>query len=157
MTPLVVVVGYGNPYLSDDGLGWHVAGKLKHLEENYRPEMLRILQLIQLGPELAELLSQSDLVLFVDAEEGLNPGAISRTVVQPSQLTSAHSHQLSPQHLFYLCQELYGEVPQGWLHTAGGSKWDHGSEMSEEMHRAYIQLVAVVSDEIKDFFGVGSA
>ena len=60
----VLIVAYGNPMRSDDGLAWHAADKL---EGKYSPSEVEILRVHQLAPELAENVSRSEAVIFVDA------------------------------------------------------------------------------------------
>ena len=54
----VLILGYGNPLRSDDGLGWQVAVQL--FRTNTSPEVL-VLPCHQLTPELAEPISRFSL------------------------------------------------------------------------------------------------
>ena len=60
----VLVVGYGNPLRSDDGIGWHAA---RLLATDPRLDRARVLTRHQLAPELAEDVSRASLVVLVDA------------------------------------------------------------------------------------------
>ena len=62
--PRVLIVAYGNPLRSDDGVGWVVAEELRRRLASPEVEVLRLQQLL---PEVAESLSRADAVIFVDA------------------------------------------------------------------------------------------
>ena len=60
--PRVLIVGFGNPLRSDDGLGWHAAQELS--QEVSAPEV-KVIGAHQLTPELAEEASAAELVLLL--------------------------------------------------------------------------------------------
>lgn len=69
-----LLIGYGNPLRSDDGLGWRVAEALRTqveqqaaTEATAQAQSLDIVTCQQLNPELAEAISRADLAIFVDA------------------------------------------------------------------------------------------
>jgi hypothetical protein len=62
-----LVVGYGNPLRSDDGIGWVIAGRLA---TDPRFAGTDVLQRHQLTPELALDISRAGLVVLVDARSG---------------------------------------------------------------------------------------
>ena len=73
--PRVLIVAYGNPLRSDDGVGWVVAEELRRSLALPEVEVLRLQQLL---PEVAESLSRAETVIaqcetalqdFVSAEE----------------------------------------------------------------------------------------
>ena len=69
----ILVFGYGNPMRSDDGLGWQMAVEL--FRTNRSPDV-EVLPCHQLTPELAPVVSRADTVIFIDCEQGGNPGEI---------------------------------------------------------------------------------
>ena len=69
----ILVLGYGNPMRSDDGLGWQIAVEL--FRTNRSPDV-EVLPCHQLTPELAPAVSRADAVIFVDCEQGGTPGEI---------------------------------------------------------------------------------
>ena len=76
----VLIVGYGNPLRSDDGVGWHAA---ETLAADPRLEGAHVLTVHQLPPELAVELGEATLAVLVDARMGEPPGSISVTHVAP--------------------------------------------------------------------------
>ncbi len=87
--PRLLIIAYGNPLRSDDGVAWRAAAALQKI---FSPDKAEILALHQLGPELAENASRSECVIFVDAStrSGL-PGEI-----QVKELQSDSDHETSP-------------------------------------------------------------
>ena len=66
-----LVIGYGNRLRGDDGVGWEVASRLAAAVPS---EAAHILTVHQLTPELAEPVSEADLVIFIDASRVGEPG-----------------------------------------------------------------------------------
>ena len=71
--PRVLIIAYGNPLRSDDGVGWIVAEELRRRLAS--PEV-EVLQLQQLLPEVAESVSRAETVIFVDASCDGEPGGM---------------------------------------------------------------------------------
>jgi len=109
--PGSLVVGYGNPLRSDDGVGWKAAGRLA---TDPRFAGVRILQLHQLTPELALDISRADLVVLVDARSGPPAGTVSVERVERVEPAAAGgttwSHHLGPAALVALARDLYGRA-----------------------------------------------
>ena len=76
----VLVVGYGNPLRSDDGVGWRAA---QLLATDPRLAGARVLARHQLVPELALDVSRAPLVVLVDAAADGDPGSVSLRWVRP--------------------------------------------------------------------------
>ena len=70
----VLIVGYGNPLRSDDGIGWHAA---RLLATDPRLDGARVLARHQLAPELAADVSRASLVVLVDAAAKGDPGSVA--------------------------------------------------------------------------------
>ena len=106
----VLVVGYGNPLRSDDGIGWHAAGLLA---TDPRLDGARVLARHQLVPELAADVSQASLVVLVDAAAEGDPGSVAvRRIGSPPPTPITWSHHLTPDTLAGLADALYGAVPR---------------------------------------------
>ena len=97
----MLIVAYGNPLRSDDGLAWRVADAL---EGKFSSLQVEILRLHQLTPELAESVSHVDAVIFVDAASaeagGRLPGEIRIEEIHAEEagsfVQSRFSHHLTP-------------------------------------------------------------
>jgi hydrogenase maturation protease len=68
----VLIIGYGNPLRGDDSLGWQIAARPT---TSIQDEPVEVLALDQLTPELSELISEVELVVFIDASYAGKPGS----------------------------------------------------------------------------------
>lgn len=115
----VLVIGYGNPLRQDDGLGWHVAERLRA-----RTMVgVDVVASHQLAPELAEAISRAELVVFVDARHGTEPGRVTLQTTVASSEKVAFSHFLLPGQLLGLAGALYGVCPPAWTITVDGESF----------------------------------
>ena len=139
--PRVLIVAYGNPLRSDDGVGWAVAEELSRKLAS--PEV-EVLQLLQLLPELAESVSHVDTVIFVDASCEGEPGELRCRPVTPPPAKVQFTHQLSPAELLGLSGQLYGATPQAFCVSLTGQYFEHGEELSESVAARLPQLASKV-------------
>jgi hydrogenase maturation protease len=136
-----LILGYGNVDRQDDGLGWHVLARLARrlgrrvpqefeLEfefENLNPEFLFVLQLT---PELADLVTAYDQVCFVDAHTGAIPHEIQVLQLNAKFQNSPFTHHMTPETLLSFCQSLYGHVPQATLVSIHGYEFGFSRSLS---------------------------
>jgi len=139
----MLVIGYGNPYRRDDGVGLAVVNGLRALQgwllleegmdglEELEGE-LDTLFVQQLTPELAEIVSRYEEVIFVDAHMGQCPELLREVSLEPAARLPAVSHHLHPQALLALAQTLFGKAPRGRLLSIRGHDFDFGTELSLE-------------------------
>ena len=137
--PRILIVAYGNPLRSDDGVAWRAADAL---EARLPKSDVEILRLHQLGPELAEIASHSECLIFIDAasEPSSLPGEIRveqvrREAIDP-QAASRFSHALSPEVVMALAKSLYGAGPEAFLVTVTGGTFEHGESLSPAVQAA---------------------
>ena len=148
MSSVSLVIGYGNPLRSDDGLGWIVA---QRLAESQLPGSTRVVAVHQLAPELAEPISQSGLVIFVDAREGERPGRIDRRVIVPTGSSSlTFSHDIDPPALLDLARVLYGARPTAVVVSVDGKDFGYGTTLSGVAEAAVPEVVQCVRDVLTD-------
>jgi hydrogenase maturation protease len=120
-----LVIGYGNELRGDDGVGPYLA---RTVAECGWPRVTA-LAVHQLTPELAEMIADAAVVVFVDAHAGSEETVAVRRV-DPGAVPRSMGHDCSPGALLRLSQELYGRVPAAWLVTVGGGAFEHGSGLS---------------------------
>ncbi|MGB9234584.1 MAG: hydrogenase maturation protease [Terriglobales bacterium] len=135
----VLIVGFGNPLRSDDGVGWHVAQRLSG--ELARADVL-VLARQQLTPEIADFASRVEKVVFVDAAHSGEPGSLLCRRVVPAALPSQYSHELSPATLLTLAERLYGGCPPAYMFTIAGETFATGDAMSPTVCSAIPTLLA---------------
>lgn len=123
----ILVVGYGNPMRSDDGLGWQIAVEL--FRTNRSPDV-EVLPCHQLTPELAPVVSRADAVIFVDCEQGGTPGEICCREVRSESIPVSFTHHLTPGALLALSSELFGACPRACLLSIQGKEYSPGETFS---------------------------
>ena len=144
----ILIIGYGNPLRGDDGLGWHVAERL-------RGGPAEVLALHQLTPELADPLSRADLAIFVDAACDNSPGAIGYRRIEPESAPSeVFSHQFTPEVLLGFATKLYGRRPEAVLLSIGGASFECGEQLSSAVQSAVPELLARVQQLIDHQRGI---
>lgn len=148
----VLVVGYGNPLRSDDGIGWHVAGRLA---VDPRLSGAETLQRHQLTPELALDFSSADLVVLVDARAGPPTGSVAVETVDPAAASgTTWSHHLGPSSLVALARELYGQAPVVHVVSVGTGSLEAGETLSPAVADAIDPVIETILGLVG---GTGSA
>ena len=151
--PRVLIIAYGNPLRSDDGVAWRAAEALRG---KLSPADIEIECLHQLAPELAETISRFPRVIFVDAAsapEG-HPGEIRLEELGRKDAADSGSplfHALSPHAVIRLAETLYGAKPQAFAVTVTGEKFDHGESLSADVAAALPDLVARIERLVRDW------
>ena len=140
---MFLLVGYGNPLRTDDGVGQVVAEQMAGTVESIACH--------QLLPEHAELISHADRVIFIDAAAGEPPGEILvREITAVPNHSTGLIHDFTPQTLLAYAELLYGRSPQACLVTVNGYSFDHGEELSEEMTAVLPDLLSRVKSLITE-------
>jgi hydrogenase maturation protease len=148
--PSVLIIGYGNPMKSDDGLGWHVA---QALSEQIASPDVKVICTQQLTPENSEEASRAELVVFIDAGEGGSAGEVHCEAIhldRGASRSSIHTHDLSPTAILQLSNELYGKAPRAFLLTVSGQDFQDGDSLSEPVSSALPNVIARVKKLISE-------
>jgi hydrogenase maturation protease len=139
----VLIVGYGNPLRSDDGIGWHAA---RRLATDPRLDGARVLTHHQLTPELAADVSRASLVVLVDAAAEGDPGSVAvRRIGSPPPTPITWSHHLTPETLAGLADALYGAVPPIVLVSVAAESFAEDDCLSNALQQALPKVVEVVA------------
>jgi hydrogenase maturation protease len=139
----VLIVGYGNPLRSDDGIGWHAA---RRLATDPRLDGARVLTLHQLTPELAADVSRASLVVLVDAAAEGDPGSVAvLRIGSPPPTPITWSHHLTPETLAGLADALYGAVPPIVLVSVVAESFADGDSLSNALQQALPEVVEVIA------------
>lgn len=121
-TKKVLVYGYGNPGREDDGLGPLF---IERLEQSGSPWVsgVELYSNYQLNIEDALLISEKDLVIFVDAsKEGIDD--FSFREVLPASRMSFFTHGLTAEDVLGLASQLYNRRPATYLLGIKGYSWE---------------------------------
>jgi hydrogenase maturation protease len=120
-----LVIGYGNELRGDDAVGPQVA---RCVSAWSRPEVTGI-AVHQLTPELAAILAQVELVIFVDAcaDPAQCEVCLRRLESGPGTGTV---HTSDPRWLLALTEALFDRRPEAWLVTIPASDFSLGAPLS---------------------------
>jgi hydrogenase maturation protease len=143
----ILIVGYGNPDRSDDGLAWEAA---QELSETVASPDVEVITRHQLTPELADELSGNEVVIFIDAADTGHPGELTCGPVV-AKAESIYSHRLSPAGLLALAEELDGIAPRAFTISLCGERFDQGQDLSEKVEIVLPSVIALVEQLVSQF------
>jgi hydrogenase maturation protease len=154
--PPVLIIAYGNPLRSDDGIAWRAADALDGKFPNTDVEILR---LHQLAPEVADACRKRELVLFMDAacvddvEDGCH-GEIRVRRVSGAEVrehrAGQFSHVYSPSKVLDLARQLYNASPKAYVITVAGENFAHAEYLSRPVESALPELIGRVEQVVED-------
>ncbi|MCE0483192.1 MAG: hydrogenase maturation protease [Methylacidiphilales bacterium] len=142
-----LIIGYGNPLRGDDGLGWEVAGRLA---ANILDESVAIKVVHQLAPELAEPISEAEMVIFVDAScEGV-PGTWKCEEVAPASDVGPLGHHFNIAGLLAYAETLYHSRPQAFVVSVAAGSFECNDELTTAVEMALPEIVRYIRDKVCD-------
>lgn len=147
------MVGFGNAYRRDDGVGRAVVDALRRelglpaldpMDDGFDALGRDVDTVVahQLVPEFAELLGPYDLAIFVDARVGEGTEPLSEATIAPIPHSTSVSHHLHPGSLLDLTRRIHGQAPEGLLLSLLGHDFDFGEALSPETAKLVPQAVA---------------
>jgi hydrogenase maturation protease len=141
-----LVLACGNPLRGDDAVALHVA---KALVTGFCDKETLVYSQHQWLPEMAEIISEVSLVIFVDASVELPAGEVATRRLQsgdsigPPQVMT---HGMTPATLLAMARELYGKLPdEAYLVSIGCESFELSNQLSESVRHA----VPVALDHVK--------
>ncbi|MEA5509974.1 hydrogenase maturation protease [Crocosphaera sp. UHCC 0190] len=140
----ILVIGYGNTLRSDDGAGQKIA----EIVANWNFKNVISLPLHQLSPELAENISQADLVIFIDVQETTNQEE-EKPQIKQLKLNNNHTnfnpHHSNPWNLLALTKALYQKEPLVYWILIPANNFNFGEDFSSMTKNA----INLALEEIK--------
>lgn len=115
-----LLIGIGNNGRNDDGLGWAFIDAIR-MDKRFKGQME---YRYQLQVEDAELISHARQVIFVDAYEGQLEDGFKWQKCTPSNEFSFTTHEVPPDSILYLCEDLYQKSPNVYLMMIEGESWE---------------------------------
>jgi hydrogenase maturation protease len=137
----ILILGYGNPLRTDDGLGWRAAEELT-LKVSGSDVEIRACH--QLSPELVDLIKEVDTVLFIDAARDGEPGELRFMPIVPNSAAPRFTHQMSPASILGWTRTLHGKCPRAFLISVSGGCFDLGEKLSPVVAATLPRLTALV-------------
>lgn len=150
-TSKIVVIGIGNEFRRDDGVGIAVARRLK----NRLPESVKIIEQSGEAASLMEAWQGAESVIVIDAiSSGAPPGTVRRvdltTAEIPAGLCRSSSHHFGVAEAVGLARELKRLPARLVLIGIEGEDFSEGTECSEKVTLA----IECASDVVLDAVGV---
>jgi hydrogenase maturation protease len=134
-----LIIGCGSPLRGDDGFGWHAAARLSAAVDG---KNVSVIACHQLTPELAEAISRTDLVIFVDAAAVGTPGELRiRRVASSTGSPTAFSHHVTPSGLLGWTREWFGRSPEAVMFSVCGENFDFSQTLSAIVEAAMARLI----------------
>jgi hydrogenase maturation protease len=127
----ILVYGYGNPGREDDGLGYAMVRKLEEWVTENEISGIEFDSNYQLNIEDAEVISNKDLVIFVDASTEELTDFILTEVTGETEV-SFTTHAASPGYIVKLCADLFGKTPKVMLLHIKGYRWEFLEGLSDQ-------------------------
>jgi hydrogenase maturation protease len=138
-----LLIGYGNPDREDDGLAWHVLSKLagrfgQPISLDFELEFVDNQQspdfhfLLQLMPEIADLIKNYQRVCFVDAHTGNIPEYLQIKPLIGEFQASPFTHHLTPASCLALCKSIYQVQPEAILVSVRGFQFGFNQSLSPQ-------------------------
>ena len=152
------IIGFGNLDREDDGVAWHILDRISR-HYNYQLETspeetpltinenLDILFLMQLMPELAEIISGYERVCFVDAHTGAVPEELHVADVASCFQTSPLTHHMTPETIMCLCRDIYSRSPEAVLVSVRGYQFEFFRSLSPRTN----ELANLAVNKIQDW------
>lgn len=138
-----LIIGFGSIDRGDDGVAYHVINALRQrLGQNMLGEDVTGLEelgrqtdsifLVQLAPELLDVLAGYDHVVFVDAHVLENVDNLYCAPVFPEYAPATLTHHMNPAMILALLKALYRREPTGHLVSIRGYNFDFHRDLSPD-------------------------
>ena len=149
MNSKTIIIGYGNIYRADDGVAFVVINELRRqlgqklLEEGdtgldeLTGENDSIF-LLQLVPEIMELLAGYNRIIFVDAHVGSDLEDLNCSPVSAQYISSSFTHHMTPSALLAFLKTMYQCEPEAHLVSICGYDFDFKPTLSPKV-KALVQ------------------
>ncbi len=160
MEKKILLLGYGNPDREDDGVAWHVLkGVASGLGAPVPPspdfpfesfdERIDLIFMLQLVPEISEVISRYDSVCFIDAHTGEIDTGVRAIRIDPKFQNSPFTHHLTPQSCLELAKSIYESRSEGFLISVRGYSFQFVEELTPATKRLAGLAIKLILDWIK--------
>ena len=122
-----LIIGIGNNTRQDDGLGWRFLELMEKEEFNID----NLVYKYQLMVEDAELISEFDSVIFIDACKSALENGFTFERIYPAEKVSFSTHSVPPNQILNLCETIYAKKPKSYLMKIQGYQWNIEIGLSE--------------------------
>lgn len=154
MPARTIVIGYGNPDRQDDGVAWHILCNLANrlgrptpsFEEGFTisgddPDLYFVLQLT---PELGELMAKYQRICLIDAHTGSIPENVKLTQLKPEYQKSPLTHHTTPQTCLAFAKSIYNSEPEAILVSVRGFEFNFSHHLSSKTKNLASQAEQII-------------
>jgi hydrogenase maturation protease len=138
----ILLIGYGNVYCHDDGVAFYIINELRRrggipelqpdedgLDDlGHEPDSVILHQLV---PEIAPVVANYRLVVFVDAHVGTIPDDVRVVRVEEEHRFHAVTHHMSPGMILAMARKTKDAALPGYLVSTKGVDFDFGLGLSD--------------------------
>ena len=148
--PELLIYGYGNPGLQDDGLGNAFVERMEDWCKKKNISRIEFDSNYQLNVEDAEAISHKDIVIFVDASmEPIEDFCLTR--VTPAQSSIEFTmHAVSASYVLDLCNKLFDKNPDCYLMHIKGYEWDLKEGLSDKANENLEKTLAFLTEQLEN-------
>ena len=150
--PSIKIIGIGNPFRSDDGIGRHITQQIRQ----YKLPNVDIIEECGEGTSLMEQWNGEEYVIVIDAvSSGGTPGTIHRLVARTDRIPSNFFHYSS--HTFGLAEaielsQILGRIPENLIvYGVECNKFDDGVGISKELRESVETVIHFIRQDIRSF------
>jgi len=158
----LLLFGYGNPDRGDDGAAYHIIKQLLKAsdineDDIFSAEVVKlnentdILFNFQLLPEYADLLTEYDRVIFIDAHTAEIEEELKLQPLQPNFQYSPFTHHFSPSSCLALAKSLKGNAPQAWLLSIRGYHFGFDRNLSQRTSELVNEALKILKTRFLEF------
>jgi hydrogenase maturation protease len=144
------IIGVGNEFRGDDGIGIHVVRRLRKLNLT----QIEITDNVKDGAELMELWKNKEHVIVIDAvSTGSEPGMIYRIDVTkkplPAKFAKHSSHSFSVADAIELSRKLSQLPSRLIIYGIEGKDFSHGEDLSDQVKKVSGYVIDLILQEAK--------
>ena len=144
----ILIVGYGNPYREDDGIGHVIAEAIEKWAAEKKFENLTVITAYQLELEMVEDVAVHDLVVFIDAHVEDYSENIVFEKVEPKETKGFTTHVFGPGDLAALSEKFYNHIPEILILSVPGYKFDLGGDLSEKTEKLSKKAIELLKEKL---------
>jgi hydrogenase maturation protease len=150
--PGILIIGYGNLLRGDDGAGVLAARELEQYFQD--DDEIDVIAAQLLTPEMAEIISCSSFVLFLDACREETPGSIRCEPVDAEIDTCRFTHHLTPASMLKTAQQIYGQAPPAMSLTVTGWEFALNNDLSIRVRERLPEFIRQAKETVASYRGL---
>jgi len=149
---LILIIGVGNAYRGDDGVGLRIAQDIKKKS----PDHVNVIEQSGEGISLMDSWKDADAVILIDAvHSGRKPGTIHRfdvhTQTIPAKFFHYSTHAFGVAEAIELARALK-QLPQNFIvYGIEGKCFEAGVGLSQEVEKSVQEVVKRIQQDIHDY------